>query len=244
MMSPCLDVNIRSYGAKHPTHSHAFDQLVLPLDGDLLIEVGGREDRLMPGRIAVVARGERHTQTARKSNRSLIVDLAPQALAGEAEELLRAPFLTIDRASARLVDFMEATLTHEAPSAAMLAHWTSLLIASLTKQHGSVPRLTSLFAAIERAPGEVWTLPRMAALAALSTSRLHTIFREALQCTPTEWLTRHRMKLACDLLQHSLLPIGEIGWRCGYSNQSAFTRAFQRAYGVSPATLRKTTQPQ
>lgn len=239
MISPCLDLNIRSYGAHHPAHSHAFDQLVLPLEGTLLIEVGGREDRLMPGRIAVVAGGERHTQMARAANRSLILDLAPQALSGEAGRLLHTPFLAIDGASDRLIGFMGLALGRSALSPIALAQWTGLLLDSLGSLKAPASRLTRLLAAIERTPGEVWTLPRMAALATLSTSRLHAVFREELQCTPMEWVAIQRMRLARDLLLHSRLPIGEIGWRCGYSDQSAFTRAFQRAYGTSPAGLRK-----
>jgi AraC-like DNA-binding protein len=239
MISPCLDLNIRSYSAEHAAHSHAFDQLVLPLDGELLIEVGGQEERLMPGRVAVVASGECHTQMARAVNHSLILDLAPQALSGEAERLLQHPFLAISPAATKLIDFMGLTLTEPPLSPTILAQWTSLLLDALGRPATPPSRLATLLAAIEGAPGEAWTTPRMAALAALSTSRLHAVFREELQSTPMAWVTAQRMRLARELLQHTRLAIGEIAWRCGYADQGAFARAFNRACGVSPAATRQ-----
>ena len=239
MISPCLDLNIRSYGTGHVAHSHAFDQLVLPLDGELLIEVSGREGRLVPGRVAVVASGEHHTQMACATNHSLILDLAPQALSGEAERLLQQPFQAISPAAMKLIDFMGLTLAQNPLSPAMLAQWTNLLLDALGRPATVASRLAPLLRAIECAPGDAWTTPRMAALAALSTSRLHAIFREELGCTPMAWVTSQRMKLARELLQHTRLAIGEIAWRCGYADQSAFARAFNRACGVSPATTRQ-----
>jgi len=239
MISPCLDLNIRSYGAEHAAHSHAFDQLVLPLDGELLIEVGGREGRLMPGRVAVVASGERHTQMAGATNHSLILDLAPQALSGEAEHLLRQPFLAISPAATKLIDFMGLTLARIPLSPTMRAQWANLLLDALGRPATAASRLAPLLQAIERAPGDAWTTPRMAALAALSTSRLHAVFREELQCTPMAWVTSQRMQLARELLQHTRLAIGEVAWRCGYADQSAFARAFNRACGTSPAAMRQ-----
>jgi AraC-like DNA-binding protein len=239
MISPCLDLNIRSYGAEHAAHSHTFDQLVLPLDGELLIEVGGQEERLVPGHVAVVASGERHTQMARAVNHSLILDLAPEALSGEAEHLLQQPFLAISPATTKLIDFMGLTLARDPLSPTILAQWTSLLLDALGRPATPDSRLAPLLRAIERAPGDAWTTPRMATLATLSTSRLHAVFREELQCTPMAWVTSQRMRLAHELLQHTRLAIGEIAWRCGYADQSAFARAFNRACGVSPAAARR-----
>lgn len=238
MSSSCLDLNIRSYGVSHAAHSHGFDQLVLPLDGNLLIEVDGHEDRLAPGRIAVVPRGERHTQTACSANRSLILDLAPPGNL-DAARLPHAIFIDVSPATWRLIEFMGLSFAAGSTSPTLQAHWTDLLLESLGQPPQPRSRLAVLLAAVERSPGETWSLPRLAALAHLSTSRLHAVFRETLACSPMEWVTRQRMRLARDLLSRTELAVGEVAWRCGYADQSAFTRAFTRATGQTPVTLRR-----
>ena len=48
-------------------------------------------------------------------------------------------------------------------------------------------------------------------------------------------------RLSCPFrsrLAASDLPVGSIGYRCGYSNNASFTRAFSRRYGIAPTRLR------
>ena len=53
------------------------------------------------------------------------------------------------------------------------------------------------------------------------------------------WLEQERVTLAKDLLLCTALPLADIGLRSGFSDQSAFTRAFSRATGSSPGHSRK-----
>jgi len=241
MSSSCLALSLRTYGTHHAVHSHAFDQLVLPLDGELQIDVEGREARLIPGRIAMVAHGQSHTQMAQRTNHSLILDLAPQALRDNGEALLETPFHDIGPAALKLIEFMELTLARGVPPEPLLAQWTSLLLGTLGQlqsPHKPV-RLDALIASVMRNPGADWSVPHMAAFMRLSPSRLHALFREELDCTPQIWLGTQRMRLAHMLLCNTRLSVGEIAHRCGYTDQSAFARAAHRAWGCSPAKLRQ-----
>ena len=51
-----------------------------------------------------------------------------------------------------------------------------------------------------------------------------------------------RLRASRALLLNSMLPVYEIALRCGFSDQSAFTRAFRSEYGTSPREWRRTTQ--
>ena len=54
-----------------------------------------------------------------------------------------------------------------------------------------------------------------------------------------EVLAELRTELARDYLREPGLSIAEIAWLLGFSEQSAFTRAFKRWVGTTPATYRK-----
>jgi AraC-like DNA-binding protein len=74
---------------------------------------------------------------------------------------------------------------------------------------------------------------------AVSEAHLCRVFRRETGGTPLRHLLRERMRLACDLLQHSPLSIKEIGPRLGYGNPSHFTRAFRGVTGLSPREYRR-----
>lgn len=48
-----------------------------------------------------------------------------------------------------------------------------------------------------------------------------------------------RLDYALWALQRTRLPVGEIAWRLGYTDQGAFARAFRKATGAPPSSLRK-----
>ena len=54
-----------------------------------------------------------------------------------------------------------------------------------------------------------------------------------------QYLTRWRLHLAADLLQGSQRSIAAIASEIGYESEAAFSRAFKREQGASPATWRR-----
>lgn len=52
-----------------------------------------------------------------------------------------------------------------------------------------------------------------------------------------------RFELACELLADGTLSVAEISSRLGYAETSAFSRAFRRWSGTSPARWRSTPRP-
>jgi AraC-like DNA-binding protein len=93
-------------------------------------------------------------------------------------------------------------------------------------------------AAIHRAPGRRWTLTNLAGEAAVSRSLLDARFREVLGRSPIRYLTDWRMHVAQELLSTSDHTIASIARRVGYESEEAFSRAFKRIRGSSPAHWR------
>ncbi|HSL74964.1 MAG TPA: AraC family transcriptional regulator [Ilumatobacteraceae bacterium] len=82
----------------------------------------------------------------------------------------------------------------------------------------------------------------LAVAAGMSVTQLERTARRVLGLTPKQVIMRFRLEEALRLLGEPDLSIADIARRCGYYDQSAFTRHFRRAVGVAPATYRATTR--
>jgi len=83
------------------------------------------------------------------------------------------------------------------------------------------------------------TVAQIARKLGVSVWRLDRAFRADLNLSPGDYFRRMRMERASDLLTHSSLPVHEVGLACGYTDQSAFVRAFRRVHGRTPSALRR-----
>lgn len=93
-------------------------------------------------------------------------------------------------------------------------------------------------------PGEAWTLERLSEEAALSRSTLHERFVHYIGQPPMQYLAQWRMQLASAWLRDTDAKVIEIALEVGYENESAFSRAFRRAVGESPAAWRRSRRTQ
>jgi PAS domain S-box-containing protein len=100
---------------------------------------------------------------------------------------------------------------------------------------------SQLAAAVEVARtryAEQLAVGELARAAGMSVTQLERSARRVLGLSPKQLILRFRLEEALHLLETTPLPIAEIANRCGYYDQSAFTRHFKRAVGMAPATYR------
>jgi AraC-like DNA-binding protein len=88
-------------------------------------------------------------------------------------------------------------------------------------------------------PAHAWTLEELAQDAATSRSVLAERFQLLVGSSPIQYLTNWRMLLAANLLSRSNAPLASIAHDVGYQTDTAFSRAFRRAYGSPPAAWRR-----
>jgi AraC-like DNA-binding protein len=100
------------------------------------------------------------------------------------------------------------------------------------------PTLRPALAALHGDPAHRWTVTELARRATVSRSALDARFREVLGRSPIRYLADWRMHLARDLLSSTDLGVAAVGRRVGYDAEEAFSRAFKRHTGASPATWR------
>ena len=96
-------------------------------------------------------------------------------------------------------------------------------------------RLAVAIRGMHERPERGWTVVELARQAALSRSGFHERFQSAVGMAPMEYLKVWRLALAKDLLRKREASVGEIARQVGYRSSSAFSVAFTREVGVSPA---------
>jgi AraC-like DNA-binding protein len=100
------------------------------------------------------------------------------------------------------------------------------------------PVVAPVLALLHESPEHRWTVAELAATANVSRSVLDERFRRIVGRSPIRYLTDWRMHVACDLLASSDLGVAAVARRVGYDSEEAFSRAFKRARGQSPANWR------
>ncbi len=88
---------------------------------------------------------------------------------------------------------------------------------------------------------EKLTLDAIARWCGLNRVKLTRGFRAMFECSVAEAIAERRLSGAHHLLLVTDLPVSSVGYRCGYTNNASFTRAFVRRYGMSPTQLRAST---
>lgn len=84
-----------------------------------------------------------------------------------------------------------------------------------------------------------WTLTSLASILSISTEHLRRLCVRQLHRSPMEHVTHLRMVRAATLLIGSDEKIESIAAMTGYTNRFAFSTAFSRYYGTSPAHYRE-----
>lgn len=73
----------------------------------------------------------------------------------------------------------------------------------------------------------------------LSASHFARSFKTSFGVSPHQWLIRHRIDFAKQLMSQTEMSLTEISIRSGFNDQSAFTNAFRQLVGASPGRWRR-----
>ena len=76
----------------------------------------------------------------------------------------------------------------------------------------------------------------------LSVAQFARAFKRSTGVPPHQYLTGRRVELARRLLLHTDWPLATVAVRCGFADQSHFTKVFRRVIGVSPGSFRAASQ--
>ncbi len=105
-------------------------------------------------------------------------------------------------------------------------------------QHPTYDRLRRVAAHLQQHYAGPVRVQALADLADLSVSQLERQFRHVFLLTPRQVLNKLRIETAMQLL-HGDASVASVSAACGFTDQSAFTRRFRSAVGMSPRAFRK-----
>lgn len=84
-----------------------------------------------------------------------------------------------------------------------------------------------------------WTVTELAREVGASRSAFADRFTQLIGEAPIRYLARHRLRDAAQQLRESADSVTSVALDAGYESEAAFTRAFKREFGASPAAWRK-----
>ena len=87
--------------------------------------------------------------------------------------------------------------------------------------------------------GRAWRVAELAELADLSPKQLERLARSTLGLSPQRLVQRLRIEHAVQLITTTSDTIGHVAARCGFYDQSSFTRQFRAVLGVTPGAYRR-----
>jgi AraC-like DNA-binding protein len=91
---------------------------------------------------------------------------------------------------------------------------------------------------LHRKPAQPWSLQALAGEVGISRSRLAECFTRCVGQPPMQYLASWRLQLAARLLVDGSAQVAAVAREIGYESEAAFSRAFKRLVGVSPAQWR------
>ena len=105
-------------------------------------------------------------------------------------------------------------------------------------RHPTYDRLRRVIVHLQQHYAAAVRMQTLADLASVSVSQLERQFRQVFLLSPRQALSKLRIEAAMRLLE-GRDSIAAVGAACGFTDQSAFTRRFRSAVGMSPRAFRK-----
>ncbi|HEX6066935.1 MAG TPA: AraC family transcriptional regulator [Longimicrobiales bacterium] len=100
------------------------------------------------------------------------------------------------------------------------------------------PAIGKVLVMLHDKPAYPWTLKELASRACMSRAALAARFTHVVGHAPMQYLTLWRMQVAARLLADSSIKVAAVGREVGYESEAAFSRAFKKVAGLSPAAWR------
>jgi transcriptional regulator GlxA family with amidase domain len=104
-------------------------------------------------------------------------------------------------------------------------------------------RLLNVLKTMESSIESPITRDQLAKIAGMSLRQLERAFRSSLGCGMHEHYLQLRLARSRELVRETSLPMVEIAVATGFASSSQFSRAFRRAFGVSPREMSRLRTP-
>lgn len=230
-------LSIRTYNLDLTGHSHDYHQIVFPLFGHQTLYISNRAINVSFGDGAVISKHTFHQFTAKDNFRFLVMDT--DTLPHNILQFKDVIF-SLDKTLLHYIQFIDQQLsnTHNRIIEKNIFDLLMQLLANLQWQPSIDTRLKPVIQILNNHPTSKHSINALADMACLSPSHFKTLFKQQINSTPMQYLTKLRMDKAMSLIKHTDLPIYKIAEECGYQDVSAFSRRFLQTYQQPPSHFR------
>ncbi|WP_109480381.1 AraC family transcriptional regulator [Paraburkholderia sp. C35] len=242
-------VSLRRYGAVEASDVHDFHQIVRGLDGSMVMAVDGVANEIDSTSAWLIPAGARHDYAGVGENRQLVLDLPASSVAVPQRLFDRARAVTIDSSLTQLVAHIAGRATGhiDGDAAWRRFNWDAAarLCAAIIEDTGTVDAAPG--AGLDFARIDAWLRAHLSEplrIADLATHcgfgmrRFHQLFIDAFGETPHRYLQRLRLDTSVTLLADPRRSLTDVALEVGFGDQSAYTHAFTRRFGMAPGQWR------
>ncbi len=240
-------VEPRRYQRRPFGHAHGFHQLLFGVDGEIELEIDGHAYRVDGGHGLIIPAGDHHLCAGLTDNLQLVADFPASSVALPARLMARPRTFPMDGAFATRVRALTAT-RHAASGAPPQYAWqqAAALAGGLSAMLGIHDRhddaahfpVLAVDLYLRAHLATPLRVDQLAAQVGWGARRFHTLFCDAFGDTPHGYQTRLRLDQAVQWLMDGTMSLTDIASGVGYPDQTTFTRAFARRFGMPPGAWR------
>jgi AraC family transcriptional regulator len=229
-----------------PKHSHELAHFQLLLDGSYLENCGGKSVASRPMTISWHRPGIIHKdEIGKKGGRFFMIEMHPRSIE-QMRQFARLPEDFYARQSPLV--WLGCRLFHEFKNwqlcSDLVAEGISLEMLAYSARKGFTGEkqppvwLKRVVEKLSEEFTENFSTEQLAAEAGVHPVHLAAVFRQFKGETMGEFVQKLRIAHASRLLLDREIPLAEIAYESGFSDQSHFTRIFKRFVGVTPGAFR------
>ena len=258
-------ISVKYSQEQNTIHSHFHDghQLIYVVGGKAKITVSGRQYDAAAGTLVLIGRLESHEICDQSSDYSrYTVQISPEifrygellgerllsVLTNRPEQFRHAVNLSAEPQVEMILKKMVLESREKDPlnSQMLLFLLGQILVLCCRAYPEQVPENTRNLKLIQQIQNYIehnatqkLTLAELAEQFHMSQSYLSHLFKDTTGCSVVAYLSAYRLLMAKRYLAQTDLEIGAVVERCGFSDNSNFSRTFKQATGLSPSQFRK-----
>ncbi|MCB9638031.1 MAG: helix-turn-helix transcriptional regulator [Myxococcales bacterium] len=230
----------RNFDTSTSEHAHYPVKLLVPLDGQILVET--QQSSLQSSQQTILVPANLPHRAAVKGG-CVAFFFAPEGpLRGYSPQhtTLKDAILLDTRQSHLLLGATQES-AQEPLSKELIHHIREILARFAPTPPNKDPRLASIAERIRACPNEDWNLDRIASSIHLSPSRTAHLFQEHLGIPPRAYIRWWRLIHAIELLSQGL-SISQAAHDSFFSDHAHLTRTMRRSVGRTPSEIPKNTE--
>ena len=230
-------------GTTLPQHYHDFAALMFATRGSFAETVGRRTFECGPFEAIARPGGEAHSNRYDGDTHCVVVNVVPEVFPalGGASRLFDAPSVLPPSRAVPIVHRVARELASRDEVSPLVVEGLllELIGESARPRRGGAPRwLRDAREYIHAHWPDRPSLADIADAGGVHPASLVRGFRAHLRCSPGEYMRRLRLDHARAALLETARPIAEIAIDAGFYDQSHFTNAFRKRFGMTPAQVR------